>query len=462
MTHKKSTEKSKSTARKRNRSKNSPGEQTTKKSKSTTDSSDNSQTDSTLATTDATSVTTVSENTAAATPVPPTPKEKLSFEQDQKDVISPELKYPDAPAWAKDLMDKLARVESLAKDTQTTIAGALKSNLENTTLVKNLTKKVCELEIENAAMKNENVDLRERLLLLEFHQRRNNLVFDGIPEPPGPESGRDCYMKVIEILSYLPNLDVSSVRIERCHRLGSKQKYRNRSIIAKFNWYGDVTDILGQRSHLPSGIYVSEDYPEEWQERRRLLRPILNLARKTSFRDSAFMTRDKLIIDGKQFTVSPINNLAELPLELTPAASCEKRDPNTIAFLGPHSVYSNFHSAHFIESGVRYNCAEQMIQAEKAALFKDKVALQRIMKSTSPYKIKEIGGRVRNFDREVWAKNNKQIATRAVKAKFEQNEPLANILQCSGTLDIVESSRAQELIYETRMHWIELCGKGKV
>lgn len=181
--------------------------------------------------------------------------------------------------------------------------------------------------------------------------------------------------------------------------------------------------------------------PDEWQERRRLLRPILNLAKKTSFKDKAFLTRDKLIVDGKQFTVAPTNNLGDLPPELTPSTTCERKDAKTIAFHGPHSVFSNFHSAKFTEGNVNYNCAEQMIQAEKAAMFKDTIALQRIMKSTSPYKIKEIGNRVHNFDKEQWRKKCKQIATRAVRAKFQQNVNLANILRFTGSLDIVESSR---------------------
>lgn len=144
-------------------------------------------------------------------------------------------------------------------------------------------------------------------------------------------------------------------------------------------------DILEQRSYLPSGVFVNEDYPEEWKERRRLLRPILNLAKGSTFRDSTFLTRDKLIVDGKQFTVSPYNNLTELPADLTPAKSCEQRDSHTIAFLGPHSVFSNFHKASFTEGGVKYNCAEQMIQAEKAAMFHDQIALERIMKLSDPY-----------------------------------------------------------------------------
>lgn len=81
-------------------------------------------------------------------------------------------------------------------------------------------------------------------------------------------------------LSHIADLDTDSIRIDRCHRLGPRQKFGTRSIIARMNWYGDLVEILRVRSQLPSGVYVSEDLPEEWNERHRLLRPILKLARQ--------------------------------------------------------------------------------------------------------------------------------------------------------------------------------------
>lgn len=441
----------KSTGKKRNRSKQDSTEIKSKKKSKTMDS--NNQEPSKPQTCSKT----INDNSASpniselpkttgqqSTPVN-TPKGKLNFDDnitEGNDVDkAKEPEYLDAPLWAQELITKLRRVEELAGATQKTISGVASSNANLSTAVNNLVLRVDELEKERILLRNENVELHERLLLLEFHQRRNNLIIDGIPESEGFESGRDCYNKIMDCLSYSPNLDINSIRIDRCHRLGARQKYRSRSIIARFNWYGDLMDVLANKAFFPSGVYVSEDFPEEWQERRKLLRPILNSAKKSKYKDSSFLTRDKLIIDGKQYTVAPVNNLSELPPELTPSASCEVRDSNTIAFLGPHSVFSNFHSAKFTESGVRYNCAEQMIQAEKAALFKDVVAAQRIMKATSPYKMKEIGGKVRNFDKQLWQKESKKIVTRAVRAKFHQNKALSGILKNTGTIEIVEASR---------------------
>lgn len=208
---------------------------------------------------------------------------------------------------------------------------------------------------------------------------------------------------------------------------------------------------MGGRSYMPKGVFITEDFPEEWLDRRRLLKPILQRARDIpKYRHCSKLVRDKLIIEGKQFTVAPRNNLCELPSEIVPSKSCEKRDDYTIAFLGLHSVFSNFHTAHFKESDVKYSSSEQMIQAEKAAMFGDKVALEKIMKTSNPYKIKELGSRVRGFDQGSWRSSCKDIVGRAVKAKFIQNPSLAKLLLSTGSLLIVESS--PDRVWGTGIH----------
>lgn len=157
-----------------------------------------------------------------------------------------------------------------------------------------------------------------------------------------------------------------------------------------------------------------------------------------------------MIINGNQYTVASINNLGELPAEIKLSDSSEMRDETTIAFLGPHSVFSNFHPAAFTENNVRYNCTEQMIQAEKAAHFGDRVTLQKIMRERDPYKIKTHGSRVHGFNKEAWNKVSKDIALRAVKAKFLQNDMLGGILCNTRSLTIVEASK--DRLWGTGIH----------
>lgn len=383
------------------------------------------------------------------------PKVKLNFDNIDS---SPVPIDSDAPKWAKDLItsvqqlkSEIKKISALSEDTQKAINKVIDNNTSLTRNVNKLSEKVVHLEIEGNLLRSENSELKEKLLLLEFHQRRNNLVFTGIEESASSESGFDCYNKVMQCISNIPDLNLSSIRIDRCHRLGPKIPNRHRDIIAKFNWYGDLVDIMRGRQYLPDHIYVNEDYPEEWLDRRALLRPIYKSAvNRADFRYKVQMVRDKLIIDGKAYTVAPVNNLHKLPKEIIPSDSCERKDSNTIAFLGPHSVFSNFHQATLTDGGVKYNCAEQMVQAEKAALFHDKNSLEKIMKASNPYKIKSIGGRIRGFDRQIWKEKSKDVVFRAVKAKFTQNHLLARMLKSTGSLLLVEAS--PDKVWGTGVH----------
>ena len=106
-------------------------------------------------------------------------------------------------------------------------------------------------------------NLNDRLLKLEYHQRRNNLRFDGIDRAFG-ETDLDCYYRVIEVLQNI--MDTTNVHIARCHRLRPYRRNGTRSILANFHWFGDVTYILQNKRKLPQGKYVNEDFPNEWME----------------------------------------------------------------------------------------------------------------------------------------------------------------------------------------------------
>lgn len=390
-----------------------------------------------------------------------TPCARLSFENLVAPTTANFIPIPameSAPQWAKDLVtavnslkEEVHRVSTIALETQKAIAGAISSNIELSSNLGNVTRKALQMEKEITTLRSENTELKEHLLHLEYHQRRNNLLFDGIPESREPETGRDCYNKIMNIIQSIPTLDPNMIQVDRCHRLGPKQPNKTRSIIARFNWYGDLVEIMNNRSYIPKGIYINEDYPQEWIDRRRLLKPILNKARSLpAYKFNSFLTKDKLVIDGKQFTVAPNNNLCDLPKDIVPSETCEKRNENTIAFLGPHSVFSNFHSAAFTDGGVKYSCSEQMIQAEKAALFGDVPSLQKIMRSQNPYKMKELGGRIHGFSKEEWMNKSKDIVFRAVRAKFDQNPNLGKLLRSTGSVLLVESS--PDKIWGTGIH----------
>ena len=119
---------------------------------------------------------------------------------------------------------------------------------------------------------------------------------------------------------------------------------------------------MNKKQYLPPDIYVRYDYPEEWENHRRQICPIFKLAKAMEqYKGKCSIMKDRLVIDGKESSTAPRNNLTELPQYLQPKSIVEKQNDNILCFLVGHSVFSNLHKAPFQVEGTWYTCTEQYI-----------------------------------------------------------------------------------------------------
>ena len=103
-------------------------------------------------------------------------------------------------------------------------------------------------------------------------------------------------------------------------------------------------------------------------------------------------------------------------------------------------ICSQWASSKFTIDGVKYNCAEQYMMAQKALFFKDKKQLQKIMNTDNPRDQKYYGRQVKNFDYEEWSKISRGVVFKANMAKFTQNPRMLDELLSYGDREIVEAS----------------------
>jgi ribA/ribD-fused uncharacterized protein len=101
---------------------------------------------------------------------------------------------------------------------------------------------------------------------------------------------------------------------------------------------------------------------------------------------------------------------------------------------------SQWHPADFVVDGVRYNCCEQFMMAEKARVFGDEAALAKILSSTDPRQQKALGRTVRDFDAGVWNDVCRGIVYAGNLARFAQDEAARRELMATGDRTIVEAS----------------------
>ena len=109
--------------------------------------------------------------------------------------------------------------------------------------------------------------------------------------------------------------------------------------------------------------------------------------------------------------------------------------------------FSQWHPCQFIVDGVKYNCAEQYMMAEKARYFEDEAMLDAIMRAKKPGDQKRFGRRVANFDVAEWEHEESNgrsfcwnVVWRGNVAKFSQNPSLFNKLMSTIGSTLVEAS----------------------
>ena len=112
----------------------------------------------------------------------------------------------------------------------------------------------------------------------------------------------------------------------------------------------------------------------------------------------------------------------------------EKGDQVTKACL------SQWYPSPFNVEGIRYNCAEQYMMAEKARTFHDEETLAEILAASEPDVIKKLGRKVANFDATIWDEKCIEAVYKGNIHKFRQNPKLLKFLFSTGESTLVEAS----------------------
>ncbi len=128
--------------------------------------------------------------------------------------------------------------------------------------------------------------LQAKVIKLEDHSRRDNLLFVGFNEAQN-ETDQDCRSKFYDLLRTVLPLQhhvLDAMKIVRCHRKGKYIPDRTRPIIIKFHFFCDRQQILINSGALRvTGIYINEDFSTETEASMKTLYPIVKAAReKTS------------------------------------------------------------------------------------------------------------------------------------------------------------------------------------
>lgn len=282
--------------------------------------------------------------------------------------------------------------------------------------------------------------LDEKRIQAETYSRRDNLIFDGIPEPQD-ETKWDLYNKILDVLRVKMKFhQVEDIKFVRWHRYGRSYGNKPRAVMVKFHFFPDKERVWDARKELKNtDIWVSEDFPVEIKNRRQVLMPIYRAALRTEG-VTASLNRDRLFLNGNMFTINNLHMLpAGLKLQNTSIANIEGR----ACFYTRSAPFSNFFPAKFRIGGVDYTCSEQYYLSTGAEIVGDYEVAEKIMLESDPAVMKSLSNSLphRNNDMDKLTEGlKKQTMMDALVAKFSQNPHLRDCLVSTGDSEIVEAS----------------------
>jgi hypothetical protein len=115
----------------------------------------------------------------------------------------------------------------------------------------------------------------------------------------------------------------------------------------------------------------------------------------------------------------------------------------------PYYFYGGFCSQWYMCSfdfkGVTYSSTEQWMMAMKALSMNDYESHEKMMNSSDPQYIKQLGRKVKNYDDEKWSKQRYEIVVLGNYLKFNQNKELRIWLLSTGNQLLVEASPTDKI-----------------
>jgi hypothetical protein len=213
-------------------------------------------------------------------------------------------------------------------------------------------------------------------------------------------------------------------------------------VIVRFHHYKDKVAIQRASATIKENIseynlYISDDYPHEIQQRRKVMMPIFHAAKAAKPQSRVTLNAATLRIDGHTYTA---NSLYMLPPLLQPHNVATPQSGDIVAFFTKSSEFSNHHPCSFIVDDTSYNCGEQYIAAQKALLFNDKKSNMKIMSTSDPIKIENSMKAIAGFNKQRWQNKAPELMLKGLEAKFVQNPDLGDTLLDTGDKTIIEAS----------------------
>ena len=225
--------------------------------------------------------------------------------------------------------------------------------------------------------------------------------------------------------------------------------------IGKANIFVAKRDLLLQNLK-GTPFFVSEDFPYEIEQNRRLLLPVYLQARKSAvWKEKVKLKGDKLIVEDVVYTVETIN---KLPTGLNPAHQSTRENDRVMVFQGAASPFSNSCACSFQENGVISNNVEQYTLYHKAIAVKDDVTATRMLGLNNISEQRRLGKSIPSFP--LWRGLHREKTETGNKLKFSQYTTLA-VRKLMKQAALIQFT-APESAWLIRTPWMTMTERGRM
>ena len=331
-------------------------------------------------------------------------------------------------------------IESATKATSLTPGCKRKEQQDQ---IESLKKENGEIQLRCDKIEMDHAKLKQKLSKMENELLESTAIIHGVHEDKWEEGTTRCNM-VVDVLAYTMygtnhHEQLTAARkilIKKTLWLGKYNPNRGRPISVTFV----CEHLLANKKYLPKGVYADKQYSEDIENTRRILRPVIRKARKGKYKGLCRMEKDQVIIEGRRYG---INNLHQLPNEISTFKCTSEETEDCIGFFGELNELSNFYPCKFMVNATTYSSSEQWIQHCKAKYFRDTITMAQVMTAENALDCKLLARDTSGYDERQWKEVAYQECYNGLYAKFEQNPPLKQVLLQTGEKTIIESSYDQ-------------------
>ena len=335
----------------------------------------------------------------------------------------------------EDLEKRSTRMEDMLTDLRSSLEFSQKEidDLKSENLL--LRRRLEDIEMEEERSVYQLKKIEDKVDKVETSGKKRNLVIEGMPEIDG---GREDINKVIWTLFDQMNIG-KDIEIDTCYRVGAYSKRRTRPISVSFVRQSDRDLVYSRRMNLGRSrdfrkVWVNEDLGAQSKKARNMVRMITKQAEIQGVDHKT--GKYAIHVDRVRYDE---NNFDDLPANLTPASVKQVQiDDQTIAYQSKHAPYSNFHPSTIGIGERKFNCAEQAYHYIKAKTMSKHLIAARIYLSRDPEEMKKLGEDIGTTD--LWEAKKFDTMYFCIKAKFEQNPDLLELLLKSGDCEMVEAT----------------------